>query len=90
MSKKNKYNIFMEFYDGIKQECDNIQNARTMEFYRQTKVKDGMEDVINGWNIECHGAFCGDSEKCCEIKKEKLINAVFEWKQECEYVPRKL
>lgn len=90
MGKKDKYKVFMEFYDGRKEECDNIQDARTMEFYRIGSIKDGFEDVITDWCIECNGRFCDNKEKHCVIKNEKLLNAINKWKSECENVPRNL
>ena len=45
---KKKYRIYAVYYNGNMYEHDNLQDARSTEFYRKSDIRDGKEDIIDG------------------------------------------
>lgn len=87
---KKKYGIYAVYYNGNMYEHDSLQEARFTEFWRKNNIRDGREDIIDGWCIKCKGEFCGNEDNNCQIFKESLIDAVFQWKMECKHVPKNI
>lgn len=87
---KKKYRIYAVYYNGNMYEHDNLQDARSTEFYRKSDIRDGKEDIIDGWCIRCDGEFCNNKDNYCQFFKENLIDTIFQWKMECKNVPRDL